>query len=500
MSSEDNHIELLKTILENSLQPQKLNGHPWAKSLIVLASSADPAGLRDKDPGQQLVIAIEKIFIQMMPRTAPRRGKRLDTRWGEFGILAAQYFAPLNFGTPVAASLREAWGRIDQSILYFVYGKSEEALSAEEIERYKLVGDELEVASHSTLSDWHRKGLQRLLDMILAREHYLAKVLSKPVVIVREGQEGLQGEAFPLAQPARNRAIRPRLSGGWRSIILLLSLILLGLMVAGGFKAWKVYDLVQLVRQDVAQMRGLMGAQTSDLERIRQVGPALSTLRRDFEALNLETEPFFWLGPWLAWVPQYGGELASIHELSTLAEGLLASADISYTVIFPVLEEFSASGLTPPRLAGILNQAQPQLVEARRRLELAAAARAQLQTEQLSPQVRQLILDQADPLMGWMEDGLAVAVELPRLLGATDEGPKTYLILAQNEDDLRPTGGFITAAGTLLVQGGRISDLNFENSGNLDDWSKLYPAAPWQLRQYMNSPVLVFRDTNWFTD
>ena len=158
MSLDGNQLETLKGILENRLQPQRLDAHPWTKSLIVLASSKDTAGLQDRGPGQQLVIAIEKIFVQMMPRTAPRHGKRLDTRWGEFGIVAAQYFAPLSLGAPVPATLREAWGHIDQSILYFAYGKSENSLSTEEKERYKLVGDELEVAANSTLSDWHRKG------------------------------------------------------------------------------------------------------------------------------------------------------------------------------------------------------------------------------------------------------------------------------------------------------------------------------------------------------
>ncbi len=75
----------------------------------------------------------------------------------------------------------------------------------------------------------------------------------------------------------------------------------------------------------------------------------------------------------------------------------------------------------------------------------------------------------------------------------TNEGEKTYLLLVQNEDELRPTGGFITAAGSLLLDNGQISGMNFEDSGDLDNWDKPYPVAPWQLRQYMNSPVLVFR-------
>jgi hypothetical protein len=83
-------------------------------------------------------------------------------------------------------------------------------------------------------------------------------------------------------------------------------------------------------------------------------------------------------------------------------------------------------------------------------------------------------------------------------MGAGSAGPQTYLFLVQNEDELRPTGGFITAASTILMQDGKIGEPNFVNSGELDNWYKIYPAAPWQLKEYMNSQVLVFRDANWY--
>src|SRR3990172_3781746 len=156
MPPENNQLEILKHILENSLHPEVLDSHPWTKSLIVLEAVTNNLELEGKSPGQQLVMAVAKLFTQMMPSTPPKHGKRLDTRWGEFGILAAQYFAPLVFGSPRPESLRDAWGRIDQSIPLFVSGKSEDTLSAGEKETYKLIGNELGVAPNSTLSDWHR--------------------------------------------------------------------------------------------------------------------------------------------------------------------------------------------------------------------------------------------------------------------------------------------------------------------------------------------------------
>jgi len=501
MSPENSQLEMLKHILENSLQPQGLDSHSWAKSLVVLDAIANDPELQQKSSGHQLVLAIGKLFAQMMPSTTPRHGKRLDTSWGEFGILAAQYFAPLLFGLPSPVSLRDAWGRIDQSILLFVFAKPQDTLSDAEKESYKLVGDELEVAPNSTISDWHRKGLMRLTDVILAREIYLSKSLSKPVVISQNGQASVRAEDPSSLSDIKGQNKKTQKPGRRRLIVSLFSLILLGLILIGGLKAWKIYDLAMLVCQDAVHIQELIAEPTPRLERFKALGPDLAALRQDFIKLKNETEPFFWMGTWLEWVPVYGGELASVQDLMMLADSMLAATDIAYQAALPLVDENDFAGqLELSRLTDELLQAQPQLAEAQRTLELAAATRSRLTPETLSPEVRDLILNKVDPLLELMQDGLSVGLEFPRMLGATGEGPKTYLLLVQNEDELRPTGGFITAAGTLLVQNGRISNLYFSNSGNAEDWTRPYPAAPWQLREYMNSPVLIFRDANWFTN
>ena len=504
MLPENNQLETLKYILEHNLHTEDLDSHPWTKSLLVLDAITNTPELQDKNSGLQLVIAIEKLFTQMMPSTPPKHGKRLDTRWGEFGILAAQYFSPLLFGSPSPESLRDAWGHIDQSILLFVFGKPDGTLSDADKETYKLVGNESGVAANSTLSDWHRKGLQRLADVILARENYLSTSLSKPVMIAQDGQAGVQADDPSPSSDDKNQNIKIQRSGRRHFIVPLLILILLGLILIGGLKARKIYDLAMVVRQDALHIQELITKPTPRLERVKAVGPALTALRQDFIKLKNEAEPFFWMGPWLKWVPVYGGDLASVQDLVTMADSLLASADISYQAISPLVDVVGGGTgqavLNPSQLAEFLRKAEPQLTMAQKTLGLAAAARSRLTPDSLSPWVHDLIINKVDPLTTLMQDGLTVAVEFPRLMGATNEGPKTYLLLVQNEDELRPTGGFITAAGTLLVKDGSVSKLNFQSSEYFDNWDKPYPIAPWQLRQYKNSRVLIFRDTNWFTN
>jgi hypothetical protein len=490
MVSNPKNLEILRSILEKSHQPQLLDSHPWIRSLFVLQAEKDSPYLNEKGPGQRLILAISNIFSQMMPANPPRRGKRMDTRWGEFGMLAAMYFGPLLYGEPVPASLREAWGRIDHNILLFVYGKQGKVLSDEEKEPYKLVGKETSIAPNSTLSDWHRKGLEHLSEMILRRESYLSRTMPEA--------EGISQEDQP--RDLSKRGIKPRKVGRGRFVFPFLGLLLLGLVLFDGMRIWQINKQIRLVRQDLAQIRALISASNPILDRVKSAGPALSTLRQDFKVLKGETESFFLTGTLFSWVPVYGGDLSSGRTLVNIADNLLGSADISYKAIAPLLEETSSSGLTPTRLTEVLVQVQPQLIEAELQINQARTARSHLEINRLTPGVRDLILNELDPLINSLGDGLSIAEDFPRLMGATSEGPKSYLVLVQNEDELRPTGGFITAVGTLLLDNGRISNMTFVNSYDLDNWTKPYPTAPWQLQQYMDTSVLVLRDANWFTN
>lgn len=312
-------------------------------------------------------------------------------------------------------------------------------------------------------------------------------------------------ETFPAREESTSPGAGDQKSRPWKTsrrrwIFSILAIVLLGLAVFGGFKARKIYDLAMLVYQDLGQIRELTSGSGSRMERLEEAGPALATLRQDFTLLKEEVEPFLELGPALKWVPVHGGDLASARELVTIADSMLASADLTYQALYPYLAEDGLSGIDPYGLTKFLKGAQPQLLSAQAELEEAVDARARLTADDLSPRVRDLLLNDVDPVLALFQDGLTVAVEFPGSMGATREGPKKYLLLAQNEDELRPTGGFITAADTLVIHNGRMGAVTFVNSGNLDNWSRPYPVAPWQLRQYMNSRVLIFRDANWFTD
>ena len=492
-------FEELKRILKHIRDPESLDDHPWTRSLIVQEALVKTPALAKANPGQHLIGAFAGLFLQLQPLNPPRSGKRLDPRWGEFGLLAALYFTPFNHGTPFPTTLLEAWRQIDPAILYHVYGKPPEELGDEQTSRYRLVGSELEFGSTSTLSDWHKKGLQRFAELILNRERYLNRTEDKPSPILSPTVEGATGEHSPLtgSHIENRKRWMPARRWVWWSLILV---VLAGLCF-GAVKGWRIYEKGRPVYEDLNQLQEVIQAplKVTDLEAAL---PRLVKLQEDLQVFLQEAQPLVDLGPRMRWVPVYGGDLSAAPALAELAEHLVEASVVSLQAAQPLLDEFTSreSLLDPPRMTALLVDAQPQLLESRKELEQALIARGSIETGKLSPRLRNLLVERLDPLLAQAQDGLSLATVLPGILGATREGPKTYLLLVQNEDELRPTGGFITSVGNLVIRNGGVISLDFERVDDQEDWSKPYPAAPWQLQEYMNSSVLILRDSNWFAD
>lgn len=94
-----------------------------------------------------------------------------------------------------------------------------------------------------------------------------------------------------------------------------------------------------------------------------------------------------------------------------------------------------------------------------------------------------LAADQAAVLM---KDARPLLEVLPKLLGMDSE--KHYLVIFQNDGELRPTGGFITAYGILKVVQGKITPLLSQDIYSLDDQLKKTEPAPEPLVKYLKHP------------
>ena len=88
-----------------------------------------------------------------------------------------------------------------------------------------------------------------------------------------------------------------------------------------------------------------------------------------------------------------------------------------------------------------------------------------------------------------------------RALLAAD-GTQSYLVLGQSADELRATGGFVSAVWLVTFEKGELARVKYYDSVRVDDWNRLelYPKAPPGLEEHMNAWVWLLRDVSWDPD
>jgi hypothetical protein len=91
----------------------------------------------------------------------------------------------------------------------------------------------------------------------------------------------------------------------------------------------------------------------------------------------------------------------------------------------------------------------------------------------------------------------------PYLLGV--DSPRTYLVLFQNDKELRPTGGFMTAYALLKMDKAKVSTVTSSDIYSLDAIYKPSIQAPQPIIKYIKGPYILsqkwrLRDMNWSPD
>lgn len=94
-----------------------------------------------------------------------------------------------------------------------------------------------------------------------------------------------------------------------------------------------------------------------------------------------------------------------------------------------------------------------------------------------------------------ISNGKPILTKTSWLLGK--DSPRNYLVIFQNDGELRPSGGFWTAYTTIKVDKGKISAGTSSNIYDLDDKLSSTTPAPRLIKSYhINVPYLNLRDSN----
>jgi hypothetical protein len=105
------------------------------------------------------------------------------------------------------------------------------------------------------------------------------------------------------------------------------------------------------------------------------------------------------------------------------------------------------------------------------------------------------ITQQIDPLINFVSNTIDV---WPDLLGFNNK--KTYLVLFQNNMELRPGGGFIGSYGLLSLDKGKITDFSIHDVYDADGQLTGHVEPPFAIRRYLQSTNLYMRDSNFDVD
>lgn len=275
---------------------------------------------------------------------------------------------------------------------------------------------------------------------------------------------------------------------------------LLLLLLGVGQKGWRLFQLSRNFQAHIETIQTIRNGDSIDPSEVVRLS---SDIRQDTVDLQYEVEPFLPLTPYLSWLPKIGPLMPHAEDLLAMANEGTYLANILAPEFAPAItilqDDRSITEKTPDLITildqneALLDQAHPvflQLLNRYQRFQEDPAAVAAL------PDEIEEALAIAEPFMPILPHMFSTLQVLPELAGHSE--PKTYLIIAQNHDELRATGGFISGVGLLTISNGQLGEISFQDAYAVDDFTKPYGLPPQSVEQFMGVQLLVFRDANYW--
>lgn len=240
--------------------------------------------------------------------------------------------------------------------------------------------------------------------------------------------------------------------------------------------------------------------------------PSLQTmraLRRDLELLDREARTTYGAVAWLSRALARQTAWPALRSWGLVLDGgLSATADLTTTAWWVALATESAiesnqipgvqapGPLQPPLEAALLAMRKDRARLDHAREEL---ARVKLGLDSLRRQP--WIGSRGESWSNYLDLaslGVEAMIVAPQMVPG--RGERTYLLLIQNSDELRATGGFISSVAILKFQGLKLASPRYMYSSDVEAYRVVHPLPPSPLQRYMGAGILLFRDANWSPD
>lgn len=276
----------------------------------------------------------------------------------------------------------------------------------------------------------------------------------------------------------------------------LLRVIAVVLAVVLGYKLLRAGLFGLSAYQQATELRALRADGDLDSADLVRAEALVHDIYRSVASLDREMRLFAPVLRAAHGLPRIGPTLAATPALLTASRELVALAGDALRLTLPEAQARPDAPIPEVMLAALATNPD-QFAELSRRALAAQNALSGIQADQLiGPLVEPMTQGQA--AVGLLADGLNLAPVLPKLLGMY--GAQTYLLLVQNNQELRATGGFISAVGKVTFNQGRMEGIEIVDSYAIMRHDVDHPRAPEAQERYMGIPLVFLRDANWSPD
>lgn len=229
---------------------------------------------------------------------------------------------------------------------------------------------------------------------------------------------------------------------------------------------------------------------------IDEVEKNLAELEGEYAAFQKSARRVYFL----RFVPVLGGYILDFKNGVEAGDHLIQAAKLAVDAIAPYAdligfkkgtafveksadERIQTAVLTLDKVLVKVDDISNHIEEAEERIKKIDEGRypKKLGRQEIRPKLKK-IKEQFEGIASLFVDAKPLLKKTPSILGTEEE--KTYLILFQNDKELRPTGGFLTAYAIFKVRNGKFSLVKSEDIYTLDQSIPSHPRAPDEILAY----------------
>ncbi len=189
-----------------------------------------------------------------------------------------------------------------------------------------------------------------------------------------------------------------------------------------------------------------------------------------------------------------------VSNLATLSVAAAKNAILGVEYLYDGLK--SVTGELTAKSGEYFDQAKVELDRADADLEKAQAIIGDSEFQRKLPKALKGRIDSLSLRLNeyskLIQNGRAISLLLPQIVA--QEGTKSYLVLLQNNNELRPTGGFIGSFAKITFEGGKLKNLEVNDIYAIDGQLSFHVEPPKEIKEDLGQNNWYLRDSNWEPD